>query len=60
MSKDFKEHDRVSINKDLTFTAPRFGIGKEMHEIFTGTVTSYPFQGENEVDVMLDYPDDVP
>ena len=60
MSNEFKQNDRVSINKDLTFTAPRFGIGKEMHEIFTGTVTSYPFQGENEVDVMLDYPDDVP
>ena len=60
MSKEFKEQDRVSINKDLTFTAPRFGVAKDMHEIFTGTVTRYPFQGENEVTVMLDYPDGVP
>ena len=60
MSNEFKQNDRVSINKDLTFTAPRFGVAKDMHEIFTGTVTRYPFQGENEVTVMLDYPDDVP
>lgn len=57
MSKEFKSKDRVSINKDLAYTVPRFGVAKDMHEIFTGTVT-HTFQ--DEVIVMLDYPDDVP
>ena len=57
MSTEFKPKDRVSINKDLAYTAPRFGVGSEMREIFTGTVTTVSYDGE--VTVMLDYPDDV-
>jgi hypothetical protein len=57
MSTEFKQKDRVSINKDLTCTAPRFGAVKAMREIFTGTVTEVTYIGE--VDVMLDYPDNV-
>lgn len=58
MSKEFKPEDRVSINKDLTYTAPRFGVGREMRGIFTGTVTHN--LEDVEITVMLDYPDDVP
>jgi hypothetical protein len=58
MSTEFKQKDRVSINKDLTCTAPRFGAVKAMREIFTGTVTEVTYIGE--VVVMLDYPDNVP
>ena len=60
MSTEFKLKDRVSIDKNLTFTTPRFGAVSEMREIFTGTVIRNPFQDEDEVIVMLDYPDDVP
>lgn len=60
MSKEFEKGDRVSINKDLTYTAPRFGVVKEMKTIFTGTVTRNPFQDDDEVTVMLDCPYDVP
>lgn len=59
MSKEFKIHDRVLINKDLPYTTPRFGTTNEMREIFTGTVIHDSFQQDNEVTVMLDYPDDV-
>jgi hypothetical protein len=59
MSTEFKPKDRVSINKDLTCTAPRFGAVKAMREIFTGTVKHNPYQTSDEVDVMLDYPDNV-
>lgn len=59
MSK-FNPKDRVSINKDLTYTAPRFGVAEEMNSIFTGTVTHNLYCNDNEVTVMLDYPDDVP
>lgn len=60
MSTEFKPKDRVSINKDLAYTAPRFGAVSEMRKIFTGTVTRNPFQDDDEVIVMLDYPDNVP
>lgn len=59
MSTEFKENDRVSIDKDLPYTIPRFGCAKEMREIFTGTIT-HTYKGTDEVIVMLDYPDDVP
>jgi hypothetical protein len=60
MSTEFKPKDRVSINKDLPYTTPRFGAVKAMREILTGTVKHNPYQQDDEVDVMLDYPDDVP
>lgn len=60
MSTEFKPKDRVSINKELPYTAPRFGISEAMREIFTGTVKHNPYQQDDEIDVMLDYPDDVP
>ena len=60
MSKEFREGDRVSINKDLTYTRDRFGFAEEMKTIFTGTVTHNYYQKDDEVTVMLDYPDDVP
>ena len=60
MSTKFNPNDRVSINKDLTYTAPIFGAVSDMRSIFTGTVTRNPFQDDDEVIVMLDYPDDVP
>ena len=60
MSKEFREGDRVSINKDLTYTRDRFGLVKEMKTILTGTVTHNYYQKDDEVTVMLDYPDDVP
>ena len=60
MSTEFKPNDRVSIDKNLTYTTPRFGTTKEMKKIFTGTVTRPPFKLEGETIVMLDYPDDVP
>lgn len=60
MLKEFKEGDRVSINKDLLYTTPRFGTTIAMREIFTGTVTHDYFRQDDEVVVMLDYPDDVP
>lgn len=59
MSNEFKQNDRVSIDKNLTYTAPRFGCGKGMREIFTGTVY-IPCRKDDEVEVMLDYPDNVP
>lgn len=59
MSIEFKPKDRVSINKDLPYTTPRFGVSEAMREIFTGTVKYNPFQQDDEVDVMLDYPDNV-
>ena len=59
MSTEFKPKDRVSINKDLPYTAPRFGAVKEMKSIFTGTITNV-YKGSGEVTIMLDYPDDVP
>lgn len=58
MSTEFKENDRVSINKDLTYTDSIFSAVKEMKSIFTGTVTR--IYNDDEVIVMLDYPDDVP
>ena len=58
MSKEFREGDRVSINKDLTYTA-RFSVVKAMKSIFTGTIT-HVYNDDGEVIVMLDYPDDVP
>lgn len=58
MSTEFKPNDRISIDKNLTYTAPRFGVGLEMRGIFTGTVTR--ICNDDEVVVMLDYPDDVP
>jgi hypothetical protein len=58
MSTEFKPKDRVSINKDLPYTTPRFGAVKAMREIFTGTVTHF-YQDGGEVIVMLDYPDNV-
>lgn len=58
MSKEFKPKDRVSINKDLTYTAPRFGVGRKMRENFTGTVTHNLENDEvNEIIVMSDYPE---
>ena len=59
MSKEFREGDRVSINKDLTYTDPSFSAVKEMKSIFTGTIT-HVYKDDGEVTVMLDYPDDVP
>jgi hypothetical protein len=59
MSTEFKPKDRVSINKDLPYTTPRFGTVKYMREILTGTVKHNPFQKDDEVEVMLDYPDNV-
>ena len=56
----FKHNDRVLIDKDLTYTAPKFGVASEMREIFTGTVKCNYFQNDDEVTVMLDYPDTVP
>lgn len=60
MSTEFKPKDRVSINKDLTYTAPKFGTTEEMESIFTGTVMLSLDCNDDEVTVMLDYPDDVP
>jgi hypothetical protein len=60
MSTEFKPKDRVSINKDLPYTTSRFGAVKAMKTIFTGTVKHNPYQKDDEVDVLLDYPDDVP
>jgi len=60
MSTEFKPNDRVSIDKNLTYTTPRFGTTKEMKKIFTGTVIRPLFKLEGETIVMLDYPDDVP
>lgn len=59
MSKEFEKGDRVSINKDLTYTARSFSAVKEMKSIFTGTI-KHVYNDDNEVIVMLDYPDDVP
>ena len=59
MSTEFKPNDRVSINKDLTYTDKIFSAVKEMKSIFTGTVT-HAHNDDDEVTVMLDYPDDVP
>lgn len=55
MSKELKKGDRVSIDKNLTHTS-RFGVAREMREIFTGTVKHTYC---DEVIVLLDYPDDV-
>jgi hypothetical protein len=59
MSTEFKPKDRVSINKDLPYTAPRFSSVKEMRTILTGTIT-HVYKGDGEATAMLDYPDDVP
>jgi hypothetical protein len=59
MSTEFKPKDRVSINKDLPYTTPRFSAVKEMRTILTGTIT-HVYNGDGEATVMLDYPDDVP
>ena len=59
MSKEFKKGDRVKINKDLTYTTPRFGTVKDMETIFTGTVVLSLYCNDDEVTVMLDS-DDVP
>lgn len=59
MSTKFNENNRVSIDKNLTYTAPRFGTVKKMKSIFTGTIT-HVYNSDGEVIVMLDYPDDVP
>ena len=60
MSKEFREGDRVSINKDLTYTRDRFGFAEEMKTIFTGTVKHNLYCNDDEVLVLLDYPDNVP
>ena len=59
MSTEFKPNDRVSIDKNLTYTTSSFSAVKEMKSIFTGTVT-HAYNDDYEVIVMLDYPDDVP
>lgn len=58
MSTEFQPKDRVSINKDLPYTTPRFGSTPEMETILTGTVTHS--LNDNEVTVTLDYPESVP
>ena len=58
--REFREGDRVKIDEHLTYTRDRFGLVKEMKTILTGTVTHNYYQKDDEVTVMLDYPDDVP
>lgn len=53
MSNEFKQNDRVSIDKNLTYTAPRFGLTSEMKSIFTGVIHNVN-EEDNKAIVRLD------